>query len=237
MPEPQPIGSVLGDKLADILTQRGIDPEIRHKPLTGAEWQELADREPAEIAAIEQAIAYTDGRIPARYRQAEATDPAVADWAARLIAANGPRSDLGLGPSLLILGPTGVGKTHQAYGALRYLAKHGVRCKWAAYSAADLYAALRPNATGGPSEATFKETADAPLLVIDDLGAAKATEWTEEITYRLINRRYEHMLPTIFTSNVPPGELKTALGDRVASRLVEMCDRVVLKGDDRRRTA
>ena len=42
---------------------------------------------------------------------------------------------------------------------------------------------------------------------VDDLGAAKPSEWTEEINYRLVNHRYEHMLPTIFTSNVPAREL------------------------------
>ena len=57
------------------------------------------------------------------------------------------------------------------------------------------------------------------------------------ITYRLINHRYEHMLPTLITTNLPTAELRTALGDRVASRLAEMTERVILTGPDRRRTA
>ena len=73
------------------------------------------------------------------------------------------------------------------------------------------------------------------MLFVDDLAAAKLTEWTEEVTYRLVNYRYEQCLPGIFTSNVPPAQLRDALGERIASRLVEMCERIVLKGDDRRK--
>ena len=73
------------------------------------------------------------------------------------------------------------------------------------------------------------------LLFIDDLGAAKATEFVEEATYRLINTRYNDMRPSIFTSNLALSELKDAIGDRIASRLAETCTRIVLDGPDRRR--
>jgi DNA replication protein DnaC len=102
------------------------------------------------------------------------------------------------------------------------------------HTAADLYAHLRPR-DGEDSHEAFQRVADAPLLVLDDLGASKWTEWVEEITYRLINHRYEQCLPSIFTSNLVPAKLREALGERVASRLTEMCDRIVLKGDDRRK--
>ncbi|GHB22485.1 hypothetical protein GCM10010346_52710 [Streptomyces chryseus] len=45
------------------------------------------------------------------------------------------------------------------------------------------------------------------------------------------------MLPTLITTNLPTAEFRTALGDRVASRLAEMTERVILTGPDRRRTA
>jgi DNA replication protein DnaC len=86
-------------------------------------------------------------------------------------------------------------------------------------------------------EAVFERHARADLLVLDDLGASKSTEWTEEINYRLVNHRYENELPTLFTSNVPPKELIGVLGMRVASRLVEMTTRVPLDGEDRRRAS
>lgn len=177
-------------------------------------------------------------QVPARYRSAVVDHPDVAQWV-RDVVAHAVREQRGAciavetGPSLTLLGPTGTGKTHQAYGAMNALAASGVRLRWEMSTAADIYARLRPR-HGIDSEAEFRTIATAPLLVIDDLGAAKDSEWTEEINYRLINHRYERVLPTLITSNVPVAQLKDKLGERVASRLREMTSRVVLEGPDRR---
>ncbi|MGW1998435.1 ATP-binding protein [Embleya sp. NPDC001921] len=180
--------------------------------------------------------------IPWHYRDAILGQGDMHGWCDALVEAaiadkrRSPVANITRGPSLLLLGPTGVGKTYLAYGAMRHLAVTGVRCAWLATTAADMYAALRPR-HGIDSETEFRRYSLARLLVLDDLGAAKDTEWTEEINYRLINHRYEHGLPTLITSNVPVKELGPKLGERVASRLVGMCTRVVLRGDDRRRAA
>lgn len=128
----------------------------------------------------------------------------------------------------------GTGKTHQAYGAVRSLLTAGVRLRWEAATTADLYARLRPRA-GHDAERDLATLSTCPLLILDDLGAAKQSEWTEEITYRLINRRYTDLLPTLLTTNLPTAALRDAVGDRVASRLAEMTTTVVLTGADRRR--
>ncbi len=193
-------------------------------------------------ATARSEIRRANERIPFIYRQATADHPDVKAWADRLVTATREQTagrivpTVGRHRSLLLLGPTGVGKTYQAFGALRYLAPTGVRLAWTATSSADLYAALRPRA-GVDSETEFRRFAHARLLVLDDLGAAKSSEWTEEINFRLVNHRYENQLPTILTSNVLPKELSDRVGDRVASRLIEMCDRVVIQGADRRRAA
>jgi len=137
------------------------------------------------------------------------------------------------GPSLLLVGGTGSGKTFQAYGAVRALGRSGAGLSWTVTTAADLYAALRPRPRVD-SEDEFERFARVGLLVLDDLGAAKGTEWNEEVNYRLINYRYEQQLPTIITTNVASGKLPAALGDRVFSRLVEMARRVQIAGSDRR---
>lgn len=175
-------------------------------------------------------------RIPARYRDAELTDPAVLAWASGLVEAARARRGIpriDRGRSLMLLGPTGTGKTHTAYAAIRALALSGASCPWLFTTAADLYARLRPR-HGVDSEQVFDTYTNVCLLVLDDLGAAKGTEWNEEVNYRLINHRYEHEQPTLITSNVAPARLADAVGERVASRLSEMADRVVLKGTDRR---
>ena len=175
----------------------------------------------------ERTLAYFANRVPRRYAGARPDATATA-WA-KAVTANADETR-----SLLVVGPTGTGKTHYAYAVLRAVADTGAPIGWAAYTAADLYAQLRPRA-GRDSEAEFESISKAQVLFVDDLAAAKLTEWTEEVTYRLINHRYEQCLPGIFTSNVPPAQLRDALGERIASRLTEMCERVVLKGDDRRK--
>lgn len=187
------------------------------------------------VAAADEAL---DEAIPPRYRPARARRPDIQSWAAGFQADAEPRS-------LLILGPTGTGKTWAAYGALRLAVITALRPNragvfhvhgWETVTFADFIASMRPSRTGDP-EGRMAELRAVPLLMVDDLGIAKATEFTEEVTYRLISGRYDAMLPTIFTSNLPLGQLKEALGDRIASRLAETCTRVVLDGADRRRVA
>lgn len=175
---------------------------------------------------IQRAVAYFDNRVPRRYAGAHPDDSATAWATAAVHDPEGTRS-------LLIVGPTGTGKTHYAWSVLRAYAQTGFT-GWKALTAADLYASLRPRA-GRDTDSEFDSLAEAGVLFVDDLAAAKLTEWTEEITYRLINRRYEQCQPCIFTSNVPPQQLLETLGERVASRLTEMCERITLKGEDRRK--
>jgi DNA replication protein DnaC len=174
---------------------------------------------------LRRAVDLTDQRIPPRFRGATASHPAVAAWCESFTEES---------PSLLILGPVGTGKSYQAYGAIRTLAARGITVGWHADTAPGMFASLRPR-DGTDSEAGYRKVAAVPLLLLDDLGTAKPSEWTEEILYRLVNDRYEAMLPGLFTSNVPAAELRGTLGDRVASRLAEMCQQVALRGNDRRR--
>jgi DNA replication protein DnaC len=186
---------------------------------------------------LEQGRKRISKQVPPRYAEAIVTVPEIARWTRQLLTAAAEARPMvpavTRGHSLLLLGPTGTGKTHQAFGIVRAISVSGVSCQWMFVTSADLYAKLRPRARVD-SEVEFDRYARAPLLVIDDLGAAKATEWTEEVNYRLINHRYEYERPTIVTSNVPPRELGAVLGDRVRSRLTEMADFVTLKGEDRR---
>lgn len=183
-------------------------------------------------------VRHVAANVPSRFVDAVADDERVRDWVTVLVVRATeritPRIAIHRGPSLLLLGKVGRGKTHQAFGAMRALSVSGALAAWKFATAADVYAQLRPRPRID-SEEVFRSYLDAPVLVIDDLGAAKNSEWTEEVNYRLINHRYQHSLPTIVTSNVAPLDMAHEFGDRVASRLAEMTERVVLLGDDRRR--
>ncbi|MFF8297704.1 ATP-binding protein [Streptomyces globisporus] len=183
--------------------------------------------------------------VPLRYRTAVAQQPEIRQWINGLVgeafAAQKkqptPAAVVRSGPSLLILGSVGIGKTYQGYGALREMAITGAVAEWTVVTAADLYARLQPR-FGVDSETEFERHAKAPVLFVDDLGAGgKLSEHTENVNFRLINYRYDHQLPTLITSNLLPKELGARMGDRVASRLVEMCHRINMTGDDKRRRA
>ncbi|WP_329553708.1 ATP-binding protein [Streptomyces sp. NBC_00696] len=224
--EPLPLGGTgTVDRLARILAARNIDP---------AAVTDLVD-EPEPYSPLDALLA----GMPPRYRAAVADHPQVLAWArdvaeAAVAPSPGARRQVTTGPSLLMAGVVGAGKTHQAYGAVRRLVQSGVGVRWRATTAADLYADLRPR-PGVDSERELAAVSRCPLLIIDDLGAAKASEWVEEVTYRLINRRYNHMLPTLITTNLAIKDLRAHLGDRVTSRLAQMTTRVEFEPVDRRR--
>lgn len=229
-----PPANLRGHDIAPLLANRGLT----------AEWFNLHDFDPHSTANVARhTYAAVAAQVPFHYRTAVSSLPQLRTWINSLVATakaaqaerGAPIAAVNVGSSLLLLGITGVGKTHEAYGAMRELAVTGVSARWAVTTAADLYAALRPR-HGVDSEAEFARYRNSPLLLIDDLGAdRKPTEFTEEVNFRLINHRYENHLPTLITSNVGPAELAGRLGDRVTSRLAEMCERVAMKGRDRRR--
>lgn len=207
------------------------------RPCSSEHLERVRAEERAEV--LEAVVTACAERFPLRYRRAETDRADVLEWVRRFHA------DPSSAPSLLLLGPTGTGKTYQAYGALRAAVTVALETRaggfraprWQALTYADLCASLRPRGRDHDTEAVLERYRTIELLFVDDLGAAKATEFVEESTYRLINGRYEDMKPSIFTSNLALPELREAIGDRIASRLAETCVRVVLAGPDRRRTA
>lgn len=226
------------------LDQDRLDRECEQHPGSRAGDCQSCDREQRQAAergeldaVLAEAEKARDG-FPLRFRQASTDLPQIDEWVAQFHA------NPATAPSLLLLGPTGTGKTHNAYGAVAaaVLVAWQTRIggwrkpRWRALTHADLCAALRPRGRDYDPEAELRRFRELDLLMVDDLGAAKSTEFVEEATYRLVNGRYEDMRPSIFTSNLAPGELREAVGDRIASRLVETCVRVVLNGPDRRRT-
>lgn len=81
----------------------------------------------------------------------------------------------------------------------------------------------------------FEDMKKAELLVIDDIGVEKVTEWLSEQLYLIINHRYENNLPIIATSNQSLEDLWLLHKPQIASRLDEMCKSVKFAGKDRRK--
>ncbi|NUP33018.1 MAG: ATP-binding protein [Streptomycetaceae bacterium] len=176
--------------------------------------------------------------VPYRYRDATAEHPRICAWADQAAA---DYRDAGF---LVVTGAIGTGKTHQAFGALRRIAEAGTtNFQMIATTAPDLYGLLRPGGSEKGSEHELKRLCRIPLLLLDDLGTEKLSEFTEETTTRIVNYRYNESLPLLITTNLPvradngpSQDLVTRLGDRLASRLAQTATVVRLDGPDRRRT-
>jgi hypothetical protein len=138
----------------------------------------------------------------------------------------------GSGSCLVVLGPTGAGKTWVACAAATAFAErhgsHGVAFR----NAVELLDDLRHAQAAGTHSAAWASALSARLLVLDDVGAVRPSEWTDERLYLLANHRWERALPTIVTTDVEPTEV---LPPRVLSRLAG--HRVTVSGEDRRQAA
>lgn len=105
---------------------------------------------------------------------------------------------------------------------------------------AELLAAERAAFDGGEGGA-LERAAGCWLLVLDDIGAERATDWAVEQLTRLVDRRVADGLPIVCTSNLPLGRLGEAWGgmpgERLVSRLAGACERIEVAGADRRLAA
>lgn len=163
------------------------------------------------------------------------------------------------GNGLLFTGTIGVGKTHLAVGLLRELiVQRGASGLFCDYR--DLLTQVK-NSYNSKSEETeleiLRPVFEAEVLVLDEMGASKPTEWVWDTVAHILNTRYNKRRPTILTTNyanLPPGgrpddsaaaaarfavreeSLGDRVGERMRSRLQEMCIPVEMLGQDFRQT-
>jgi len=64
------------------------------------------------------------------------------------------------------------------------------------------------------------------LLIIDDIGTEKVTDWVEDVIYRIVDGRYTRKKPIFVTSNLNPDDLGAKIGPRSMDRLTEMCQSI-----------
>ena len=151
-------------------------------------------------------------------------------------------SALDAGRGLFITGLPGRGKTHLAAALLRVVI-NGIYNKSGCWKSvffrheADMLLEIRQAFSPGSmtSEGQMVEQFSYPdVLIVDDLGVTRASEWVMQTIDVIVDRRYRAKKVTIVTSNLSLSEIGKRLGGRVSSRLAGMCEIIVLQGLDRR---
>lgn len=139
---------------------------------------------------------------------------------------------------MFMYGATGTGKTFlAALIAMSYL-RDGRRVKF--FDMPGLLDRIKSTFDAKESTADFvDEICTADLLILDDMGAEKVTEWSVEQLYLIVNRRYNANRPLVATSNFDFNGLNRRLGgdntsQRIVSRLQEMCAEAFFGTIDRR---
>lgn len=144
---------------------------------------------------------------------------------------------------LLLMGPVGVGKTHLAAAILQGLLEKGINCLF--YETGALLKEIQDSYSSEAGTSELKVLApiyETEVLVLDELGAAKPTDWVRETMMQIIGTRYNEEKLTLFTTNyyderrLPVEEtLEDRIGTRLRSRLYEMCRTVIIEGEDYRK--
>jgi DNA replication protein DnaC len=206
---------------ADLITLCRIPPRYEHCTLDIFE-----PGNPSLVAAHEKAVSYCSG-----YPYLGAVNE-------------------GLG--LLFTGDNGVGKTHLAVAVLRELCERkGARGQF--WDFHELIREIR-NSYNEETRTTelqvLEPVVDADVLLLDDLGAWKMTEWMNDTLFYILNSRYLAKRATLITTNYQDADREAVLsadplrrreflveriGQRLRSRLMEMCVVIPMRGDDHRR--
>ena len=189
-----------------------------------------------------------EARLPKRYQHCTLKNfktPKQDDlWTAKGVAKDFvedyPNVDMGI----LFIGPCGVGKTHLAVGIIRELIeKKGISCLFCDFR--DLLRDIQDsyNPVSESSEmSVLAPVLRTEVLLLDEVGARRPSEWVQDTIAHILNSRYNEKKITIITSNFldNPKEkdqysLKQRIGNRLRSRLYEMCRTVEINAEDYRK--
>lgn len=210
--------------------QERLEDEKRKKELEARRWAEW-QKEIFEHSGMPAAFEARGMKLWRRetQEQREAYDKAAAFGAA---VTKGEETR-----GLYISGGVGAGKTFLASCLVRDLHRRGKYVTWAQMG--NVLKAIKASFDQRSTEDVLRKYQETRILVLDDLGKERPTEWVVEQLFNLVNYRYDEGLPLIITTNYGADGLVKKLtpkdGDEITAiaivdRLCEMCENIQLKG-------
>jgi len=129
------------------------------------------------------------------------------DWIAGICEGKTPKS------WLVLLGERGNGKTHMAYSAVNFACDNSIDARY--YYFPDLLDDLRQAYKDDTYTERMSELKEQFVLVLDDIGAEKSSDWSDEVLTKLIDYRYRHEKYTMLIANANLTDLSSRIADRM----------------------
>lgn len=232
-----PLRAPIEQVVADMARRQGMDPALldMSKPENRKRGDQLLADKEAQLVRdrLERQAEILVSRLPAEYQNARFPDePWVDDVLAWLLTYRNCRKSGAVPPTLTLMGGLGTGKTWTAAALARILLiEDSVPVTFV--TSQQLIDAVKP-ATGG-LDVDMMQFELAPVLVLDDFGAERLTEWAVDQLYRLAHHRSHNGRPCIITTNLDGPDIRKRYNERLIERLFGGSQLVRVTGASRRK--